>query len=73
MLETRMPFLKALKATGKDFKCTDKCKQAWMELCEYLEQILLLNLPKLGETLYMHLVASNLVIALVLIREDNNK
>lgn len=68
-----MPFFKALKVTGKDFKWTDECKQAWMELREYLEQILLLSSPILGETLYMHLVASNLVVASVLIREDNNK
>lgn len=68
-----MPFFIALKAMEKDFKWIEKCKQAWVELKEYLEQIHLLSSPRLGETLYIYLDASNFVVPSVLIREEDNK
>lgn len=68
--ERYLPFFKALKGPHQSFQWTEECGATWNELKRYLNLVNLLSKPKIGETLYLYLVASNLAVVVVLVRED---
>ena len=64
-----MPFFKVLK---KAFQWTDKCKETFAKLKEYLTKLPLLSPSVMGEKLYLYLIVSNTAGSSALIREEEN-
>lgn len=68
-----MLFFKALRLSAKTFRWDKNCTQTWNDLKIHLKELLLMCSPSTGETLYLYLSASNQVVTLVLIKEENNQ
>ena len=66
--EKSLPFFRALQKR-KDFQWTEECSATFQQLKPYLDRPPLLSRPKRGEILFLYLVASDLAVAAVLIKE----
>ena len=65
-----LPFFKTLKQA---FAWTDECETAFQELKRYLSNPPLLSPSKQGESLYLYLAVSEIVVSAALIREEGRK
>ena len=65
-----LPFFKTLKQA---FAWTDECETAFQELKRYLNNPPLLSPSKQGESLYLYLAVSEIVVSAALIREEGRK
>ena len=62
------PFYKILKK-NKPFRWGEDCKNAFVELKEYISSLPILTKPKDGETLFLYIATFNKAIRIVLIVE----
>ena len=65
-----LPFFKTLKQA---FAWTDECETAFQELKRYLSNPPLLSPSKQGESLYLYLAVSEIVVSAALFREEGRK
>lgn len=71
--ERCLPLFKALKASKANFKWTEECSQAWKDMKNQLSKLPLLGSPNIGETMFLYLSFSDLVVASILIKEVESK
>ena len=63
-------FFKAIKGVGKDFKWTEECETAFIELKKHLGSPPMLAKPQDGETLILYLAVSDYAVSAVLVKEE---
>lgn len=72
LVEKSLPFFRVLKK-AYSFQLDEKCGGAFQELKEYLRNLLMLARPRAGTELWIYLTASEFIVSIMLIRQENNK